>query len=907
MANKMRRGKQFLTLLLAAAVALSAVTAAAAGTGEVQEALFDLRALGILETQPETEPDPAKEVTRAEFAHLVVGLMNMQTAAASVIPMFRFEDVPDSHPRRGDIELLAILNLISGTDSVHFEPDAPVTLPQACKILTAALGYTVQVSELGGYPAGCLTVAARLQLLPERAVSEEPLTWGDTVVMAANALDADRMVRDGDTYRTDPGNTFRKQFASGQRAGLSKQTGTVTATADIWLLSPMEDMTDQQIQIDGMLYDLADPAGSAYIGQQVDFYLYTDESAGVRRVERMRPTDQNTVTVFAAEDLEAAADGSLEYYMEKDQSRKRRVTLSPMVTLVRNRQTEIKWTPGDLNQLENGTITLIDNDGDQRIDVILAEEYESVVVENVVDPEAVVYFKNTFTLAGQNSLRLAPDDPDIFVRLYDAEGNPAEPSAVKEGDVLTVSVSTDGTRVTGRISGRRAEGRVTARGEKTVTIGETVYETEKEEYLDRFTPGKEVTAYLSVYDEIVYMEERGADTFGYILDTAENGSFGTDCMARVLFADKLNEKIEEVENEEGGEPTTIAVLSCRNESIQELMLASKVSLVTWDGESEITSRLTAAEAAKRIKGSAFRLELNSAGEITKLTALRSIGGKGSRLYNTYERTFGGSRVGVGFGVDENTRTICIPKAPEDNPGYVPETDDYLVRVEMNNGQNYSVTGYEKNEVTKAAELVVVEISMIAGSVGILSSKSDVGMVNQAEKSLREDGTEGYTFTVMTDEKEKVLVTSPYVSENIPDKTEFASICQGDLIEYSLDSEDRIDACRVLGRISELSVPDLTQEGKEYETFYGYLVDAEYDEVSAKLNRWIHKLTVGYSPEGSAVRAAYEVPRTNGPPVFIYYKNQKQAELGTVKQIRAGADEIFVAAASNAVRAIVVIR
>ena len=873
-----------------------------AKTGDIDSVVFDLVSLGILKEEPK---DLQGNVTRADFCGYIVRMLGLDSAAQSVSTPSRFTDVPDGHEARAEIELLAGLNLIGGVGNSLFDPEGLVTRQQAAKVVVAALGYSVPAQQGGGYPDGFMAVAAQLGLFNRIETTGVELTLSDLLRMVENALDVDRMVMNGSGYEKERGNTLRNQFANQLSAGLEKRTGIVTATVDTWLIAPVANMTENKIQIDGKLYDLADTSARAYIGQRVDYYVYTDDWGGTERVERVRPDTKNQIYTIDVKDIIKADVNRVEFEIETERNGNETLSIRSDAVVVRNRQMEINWTAANLTRLQRGSVTFIDNDNDGEMEVILAEEYESAVVESVMEPNTVVYFRNGFTVGGQKNLELDPSDTNLFVSVYDEDGTAVAPSEVRAGDVLTVAVSTDETRVTAKISRRRVSGTVTEINKDEIRIDEDLYRVEEANYVERFSVGEETTVFLSAYGEIVFKQESGTENYGYVVGvSAGNSGISKDYQVKLLIPDLLSEKQEEVENEEGGETKTIAVLSCRNEAVRIVALADKVTLVSADGESRVCSSETAAGI---IQGNAYQVRYNSKGEIVRLTEPEQIGDHGSRVYNSYERTFGGSTVSVGFGVDEHTRTVCIPKAPDGGESYSPSDDDYLVRVEMNNGQWYSVAAFDKDKDTKTAGLIVVEITMSAGNPGIISSKSDVAMVNQANKTIDENGCEVYKFVLMTKDKEKTYTVSPLVQEGIADRTDFASVRQGDLVAYSLDSSDRIDACRVLGSIYKQEVSELLNENRENETFFGYLNDAEYDEVSAKLNRWVHRLTVELTPGGGAARSPYEIARSNGAPVFIYYKSKNTAELGNIKQIRPGNDQIFVSAAYGTVRAIVVVR
>ena len=158
-----RKQTRALCLVLTAVLVLAASPAAVSGAGQ-DAVLFDLCSLGIVDQPREGAED---QITRGEFSTMVVRLMRMEGAASVQLAEEAFSDVPDSHPHQGAIDLLYALNLVNGAQdggSVAFEPDVPITLLQASKILVNALGYYSQAEEAGGYPGGYQTTANRLHL-----------------------------------------------------------------------------------------------------------------------------------------------------------------------------------------------------------------------------------------------------------------------------------------------------------------------------------------------------------------------------------------------------------------------------------------------------------------------------------------------------------------------------------------------------------------------------------------------------------------------------------------------------------------------------------------------------------------------------------------------------------------------
>lgn len=178
------------------------------------------------------------------------------------------------------------------------------------------------------------------------------------------------------------------------------------------------------------------------------------------------------------------------------------------------------------------------------------------------------------------------------------------------------------------------------------------------------------------------------------------------------------------------------------------------------------------------------------------------------------------------------------------------------------------------------------------------------MVQNFREAINEDDEPVYIADLLTQDGNEI---SYELTEACVSSSDFTIMPKGALIAYSLDNEYKMDKFMILGEMSATLDYGLTNLRKEYETFAGFAADITYDDVSEELNRWVNTLSCTEEEDGTNVVRTYEVLKKNPPPVFLYNSSTQKSEFGTIKDIAIGTDQIFVSAANNEVRAIVVIK
>lgn len=886
MKTKHKLATAALTVILAMVSATSTIFAKTT----FDDIIFDLQSLNIMTGDENGDLQLDKPVTRAEFASITVRMMSMQQAADSYSEISRFTDVPDSHWAVKSIAFLTSLNVISGTSATTFSPDDNIDVTAAGKILVCALGYDSVAQIKGGYPSGYTAQANELGILDGVDTASNPITRREVARMIFNALDVDIMTTSSISngypqYEVDHGNTFRNKFKSGNDGIITKLTGIVTATADTYLNDPVRGMDDTMIEINGAIYQISDPAYRLYIGQRVDFFVDGEDS---NVIISMQPSGYTNVQTVPVDNIKSVSSSSVKYFTDENNTSKT-IKYDKTAYFIVNNRVIYDWDENSFTNRKNGTLTFIDNNNDNVADVIIAKEYTSVIVNNVSTETGTIYLKDNQFLCGKKFIKIDPDS-NLRVILSDKDGNILNVEDIKEDNILSCYVSPDENMIEAIVSDTIISGKITAVGKENVTIdGEKYLLEDINKDLDIKT-GTEYDVYLNFNNEVAYVSNQAVnENYAYIAKIYLDNN-GETYMARLILPNTIQEKKEEQKDPNGGAAKIISKLACQNKDIINLPIASKLSV---NG-----SRITAETAANELENDIIIYNTNSNGEISKITSPVQIGAGKQKYYNSAERTFGKTSGGA-FGVDMDTMTICIPK---DDPN--PSKDDYLAAVEMNNDQLYDVKAYDFNEETHMADLIVVTMTMKAGTTGLINSNSKIGMIQDCFYEFDEESaTDVYSIDILTSEG----TTASYkITEAAAESEGFTAPRLGDLIAYSLDLEYNVDAVKILGSMADDLPFGPHEESFEYRTFFGYVSDIEYNQVSENLNRWVHTISCTAPSGDLSSDVEYEILKNSGPPIFIYHYGSKETTLGTINDIDIANDKIFISSADS-VRAVVVVR
>ncbi|MFA7167195.1 MAG: S-layer homology domain-containing protein, partial [Desulfoplanes sp.] len=165
--------KKFLAIFLAVVMTLSMVSTAFAArytdvaNSDYGKAIENLSGLGIIAGYDDGSYQPAKVVTRAEMAKLLVVSLGLDVGASVLQGKSSFDDVPTTHWATGYIAVAVQYGLIKGDGDGNFRPDDTVNYAEAATMVLRALGYDRVVDKTGVWPTNYLNKANELKIFDE--------------------------------------------------------------------------------------------------------------------------------------------------------------------------------------------------------------------------------------------------------------------------------------------------------------------------------------------------------------------------------------------------------------------------------------------------------------------------------------------------------------------------------------------------------------------------------------------------------------------------------------------------------------------------------------------------------------------------------------------------------------------
>ena len=161
-------------------------------------AVNELFEYGIMRGDPDGNPRPTDEITRAEAVALLVRTnANYNEILRDYLYRPTFDDI-ESHWAAREISFAYDNGLVEGTSETTFEPERKVTIQEFAKMIVTLLGYKERAEQQGGFPHGYIMTATSLGLMDNlnKETTKNALRE-DVALMIANSLDVPLMKQSG--------------------------------------------------------------------------------------------------------------------------------------------------------------------------------------------------------------------------------------------------------------------------------------------------------------------------------------------------------------------------------------------------------------------------------------------------------------------------------------------------------------------------------------------------------------------------------------------------------------------------------------------------------------------------------------------------------------------------------------
>lgn len=484
---------------------------------EVKPAMSLLCNLGIFRGYEDGSLHPESNITRMEYAALVMRLIGIGDAFDYEDGMF--DDVDAQLWGAGDIAAAQKLGYVQGYGDGCFGPEDSITEVDAVKIIVSALGRDAEATAAGGYPQGYVGVATKLKILKNGASADRLATRGYVADLFALSLDVPIAEREfstgtsGDTlYITDK--TFLSEMnVTAVRGVLRAAYGANITTTDL---------KRDEILVSDKKYKVKKKVYAEYVGDTVDIYVRDygrddEEVLGIYRVYAAA----NSVTVNAADISDETTFSEFVYSVN---GRRQRISLATDIAVCYNGSVLKRTSDYTIDKIhpECGTVKLISLSGGTEYDCIIVESYTTLVVKSATQDGIYDTFGNSV---------VADFDDDEFSLTVLIDGADGSLDDVRAGDIADVAINTEKDIAKIVVTRDTAQTTVLAYGEKDgrteYTLGGlgdrcVTYEYEAARAANRreakeLKTGNRYKLYFNAFGEIAYAadpdpDETDADT-----------------------------------------------------------------------------------------------------------------------------------------------------------------------------------------------------------------------------------------------------------------------------------------------------------------------------------------------------------------------------------------------------------
>jgi len=387
------------------------------------------------------------DITRGEFAQILMKTMRLDDAVGAYTPVGTFTDVPTDSIFAPAIELGVSAGAIKGYGDGTFGPDDKVTGMQALKLMTYATNYNVKAELQGGYPVGYRMISSDIGLL--KGVGnidlDQPIDRGTAAIIVFNALKVDmlQIYKTGveTTYNTIYGenlltlkhnvHTFSGLVTSNEATGmmgestLRKNAVAITNKTTEYMLAGDTDIADQLGKYVRVHYLKVDP---------------NDEDSDLIVLGYEVLDNRNTVITVDISDIESSSTTKkVNYWNDRENDNRTRViNISDTPDVIFNGV----YTGSDfitlINSADEGNCMFVDNNGDGVMDFVYVTAYENYIVQNIDEENYILTDK-----ISSKSITLDIEDPNVFVSITDVDGNELEFSDIEKDSVVSIAASED--------------------------------------------------------------------------------------------------------------------------------------------------------------------------------------------------------------------------------------------------------------------------------------------------------------------------------------------------------------------------------------------------------------------------------------------------------------------------------
>jgi len=830
---------------------------------EYETASSYLDMMGLSSKYPESLP-----VTRGYAVNAIVTALGLENVAKN------------GNAAYSDYEKMAEvahnLGILSGSTPVEWALGSDVTPSQLCKMFVVALGYGNIIAGENAFPMQYVNQATKLGITQHLSnTNASTVSYEEFVVMMYYAMNAVVLKTVGITgndtiYSQNENYTLEDVYLDALK--LNKETGIVEA--DYYTSATPSDNKCQpsQIVIGGVDYNCDSAKCKGFVGMNVEFVYGQVSGFKGKTVVGIRPLETNKFYSFNRNPEIEYDNGKILYYEANDKQKS--ITLSDGVIVVYNNQICTSYSFDDFDLAES-YLKIIDNNDDNKYDMLFISQSESAIVNKVIDNK--IYLK-TGTINSKKMINLSDEDEVSFI-IHDISGNIIPITDIKEGSAISVVASKDFSYIEVILLEEKKEGLFESFNESLgiVTVGGKDYGLKIS--ASDFSLGKTYRFFSNEHDEIFYIETI-SDQCVYVVD-------------RTYVSQGLS-------------------------SYAKLKVYSPdTGLVTYDIAPKFTvdgvsyDNISSAPSAIRTQTLAY-VRINNDDKVREIEYLETYSDRGMRAYCEYANGFNDMSSSYNpatpFRYDESTIFFYVPTSNAD--------EDFGFIVPLVNGDEYQTEAFNINQSTGCAGAVVVELDTDVRNSTQLTYRSDIAIIKSISQIIDVDEQPVYKITAYHEGKEDTFYSGHY-----PD---VFSVCsgleKGDVIGYVENYNDEIVHIKKYRSMSELSEYFVDGYGTTNEQIFGQAVVLNKDVLTNESEFLVHQMGVSTTSDYNnltnlQIWASVDNPHDSSAEFSEWYVYNRATEevkpasvddIMTYDNVGTDATKLFVLRTRSDVRFVVVI-
>lgn len=624
-----------------------------------------------------------------------------------------------------DVFIMTAYDVMPLDEKGNFRPDAYATFGDVKYAFASLLGYVNYAKATGLGEAELTKLIAKTDICKDVTFADDDyLTMADFLIIYRNVLDEEMIYQtlfSGTAVEFDKTTdvTMMEEYLN-----VVLYEGLVTANKYTSIFEPTG-LDSDHILIEGYLCATGGTNAADYVGTRVNAYVQEDpetEKATVLKIDYA--TDAN-VLVIGAEDLMSEKSAfsltNILYADEKGKMKSAKVSATANY-FYNGRMCDLEKDDFDIN---NGTVTLISNNGGSTYDVVKIDAYENYMVTSIEEKDDEVL------------LRAKPDDVDDkegkdipkvldlsetgengirYVDIRRANGRVVKPSQIKPNNIVSAYVSKDGGYVKAVLSTTVVEGEISGIDESGARSVFTINGADYKAFIfgtdwshagfyykDMYPQfGSEGKFYIDASGYIAYAEYKSVTTqYGLLTGVTKSSAMSSDVKLQIVTSDgeiievPVLEKGVKINNYAGGasytKPDDLYTLLRDNDQLIQYSL-------TEGGE---LRKLNIAQDISSVPNAVFDSYSNAEFSLDYSFT-------GTAQYSTTTRKFG-SAANVQGAPGSNTKIFIIDRDSVSGSDIKPDGVSVVAMNSLRHDMKLeNIKYYDLNETFEPAAMVAIE-------------------------------------------------------------------------------------------------------------------------------------------------------------------------------------------------------